>query len=211
MKRKLGIVCMCMGVVLLLGALTLFAYNQWESTTAEATANDLLREMKLILAAETTPMPTGMELPEMPMEGEEAVPTPTIDPTMTEKEVNGYRCIGYINIPALDLELPVLNNWSSENAKAGPCWYYGSTKTGDMVICAHSYKKYFGRINELRAGDEILFRDMDGVLWQYEVAETEILQPTDIERMTEGEYALTLFSCTLQTPRNRITVRCRAK
>lgn len=212
MKRKLGVFFMCMGVVLLLGALTLFGYNQWESQQAEEMAEDLLSEMKLMIDADTeTPAPTGKAQPSVAVEEATPEPIPTIDPTMTEKKVNGYWCIGYVTIPTLDLELPVLNSWSSTNAKAGPCWYYGSTKTADMVICAHSYRKYFGRIDQLRPGDEVLFTDMDGVLWQYEVVETEILQPTDIEKMTEGQYALTLFSCTLQTPKNRITVRCRAK
>lgn len=203
---------MCVGVVLLLGALTLFGYNQRESQQAVEKAENLLSEMKLMMAADTeTPVPTVKSVPSEAGEEASAEPTPTIDPSMTEREVNGYWCIGYVTIPALDLELPVINSWSSENAKAGPCWYYGSTKTADMVICAHSYKKYFGRIDKLRPGDEVLFTDMDGVLWQYEVVETEILLPTDIEKMTAGEYALTLFSCVPDSPSRRVTVRCRAK
>lgn len=214
MRRRLGIVFMCMGAVLLLGALALFGYNQWESRTAEETSEDLLEEMKLIMAAADTPAPVPTEGTEAALDGENvpaSTPAPTIDPTMTVREVKGYLCIGYLTIPALDLELPVVNSWSSENAQAGPCWYYGSTKTANMVICAHSYKKYFGRINQLEPGDEVIFTDMDGAVWQYEVVETEILQPTDIEKMIESEYALTLFSCVPDSPRQRVTVRCRAK
>lgn len=217
MGRKLGIFFMCIGAVSLLGALALFAYNQWESETAAETAEDLLKEVKLVVAAEKTPAPTAADkrLKEPEDDWEEApmptfTPEPTIDPTMTEQRVRGYWCVGYLTIPALDLELPVMNSWSKENGKAGPCKYYGSTKTANLVICAHSYKKYFGRIDQLKAGDEVIFTDMDGTVWQYEVAETEILIPTAIAEMTAGEYALTLFSCTPEHNR-RITVRCRAK
>lgn len=214
MRRKLGIAFMCMGAVLLLGALALFGYNQWESRTAAKTSETLLEEMKLIMATADTPVPAPTERAEEMTEDENVLtstPEPTIDPAMTVREVKGYLCIGYLTIPALDLELPVINRWSGENAQAGPCWYYGSTKTANMVICAHSYKKYFGRINQLEAGDEIIFTDMDGAVWWYEVVETEILQPTDIEKMIESEYALTLFSCVPDSPRQRVTVRCRAK
>ena len=48
---------------------------------------------------------------------------------------------------------------------------------------------------------------MDGMIWEYEVAAVDILQPTDIEDMTAGDYDLTLFTCTYGG-QSRVTVRC---
>ena len=93
--------------------------------------------------------------------------------------------------------------------RIAPCRYYGSTKTGDLVIAAHNYSRHFGNIRNLSAGDEVYFTDMDGEITAYEVAEVDTLNPTDVEEMTDSGYALTLFTCTYGG-QSRVTVRCNA-
>ena len=50
------------------------------------------------------------------------------------------------------------------------------------------------------AGARVLFVDMDGKTWHYEVSAGEVLQPTQIEKMTVkssgDDWDLTLFTCT---------------
>ena len=79
--------------------------------------------------------------------------------------------------------------------------------TGDLVLMAHNYKKHFGPIRRLKAGDPVTFTDMDGVAWEYRVVAQEILGADAVEDVTGGEYDLTLFTCTYGGE-NRITVRC---
>lgn len=122
-------------------------------------------------------------------------------------EIDGYGYVGYLTIPALGLELPVMAEWDYARLRLAPCRYSGSTKTGDLVIAAHNYARHFGSLQTLLAGDEVRFTDMDGVVTVYEVAAVEILQPTAVEEMTAGEYDLTLFTCTYGG-QSRVTVRC---
>jgi sortase A len=130
-----------------------------------------------------------------------------VDPTMSEVEIDGRLYIGYLSIPALDLELPVQSQWDYPGLKISPCRYYGSTKTDDLVIAAHNYARHFGGLMQLSPGDLVYFTDMDGVVNRYQVEEVDVLNPTDIEEMTAGEYDLTLFTCTYGG-KSRVTVRC---
>ena len=188
---------MVLGAVLVLAALSLFLWNQWENHKAGASAEKVLSQVM-----------EQMETPgaDQELEEETGYPDP-YDPAMTEVEIDGYAYIGYQSIPALELKLPVISEWDYTRMKIAPCRYAGSTKTDDLVICAHNYDRHFGPIRGLAPGDTVYFTDMDGVVWQYEVAAVEVLAPTDVKDMTAGGYDLTLFTCTYGGEA-RVTVRC---
>ena len=48
---------------------------------------------------------------------------------------------------------------------------------------------------------------MDGNVFNYEVVAKETLMPTAIEEMASGDWALTLFTCTVGGS-YRVTIRC---
>lgn len=187
---------MVLGAVLVLAALSLFLWNQRENNEAGTSAEKILPQV-----IEQIETPGAGQEPEEP-----SYPDP-YDPTMTEVEIDGYAYVGYLSIPSLELELPVMSEWDYTRLKIAPCRYAGSTKTDDLVICAHNYTRHFGPIRNLTPGDTVTFTDMDGVVWQYEVVAVDILAPTDVEDMTAGGYDLTLFTCTYGGA-SRVTVRC---
>ena len=199
MRNKLGTICMLLGAVLLLAALSLLFWNQREDREAGASVERILPQVvEQIEAPATDGADDTSDKP--------ACPDP-YDPTMTEVEIDGCAYVGYLSIPSAGLELPVMSEWNYARLKLSPCRYTGSTKTGDLVICAHNYTRHFGPIKNLSIGDAVYFTDMDGMIWEYEVATVDILQPTDIEDMTAGDYDLTLFTCTYGGI-SRVTVRC---
>lgn len=121
-------------------------------------------------------------------------------------KIDNNEYIGIINIPTLDLELPVMSDWSYEKMKISPVRYYGSFENNDLVICAHSYKTFFRYIKNLKVGDVLIFTNIDGNVYLYEVEVIEILSPENIKEMIENEFDLTLFTCTSDS-KNRVTVR----
>ena len=187
---------MVLGTVLVLAALSLFLSNRQEYSEAGTAAEKILTQV--------------MEQIEAPFaedkEDKPSYPDP-YDPTMTEVEIDGYAYVGYLSIPLLELELPVMSEWDYARLKIAPCRYTGSTKTGDFVICAHNYTRHFGAIRSLSIDDEIYFTDMDGVTWEYEMAVVDILQLTAVEDMTAGDYDLTLFTYAYGG-KTSVTVRC---
>lgn len=196
MKDRIGIICMLLGAVLLLAALSLFLWNRNEDARAKKSVEQVLP--KLIEQLETSD--------DMGRDGALPYPAP-YDPMMAEVEIDGYDYIGYLSIPSLGLELPIMSEWDYERLKIAPCRYSGSTKTNDLVLAAHNYTWHFGPVKELAIGDEVYFTDMDGVVTCYEVAVMETLSPVAVEEMTAGDWDLTLFTCTY-SGQSRVTVRC---
>lgn len=192
MRRKLGTACMILGAALLVAALSLFVWNRYEDNQAGNSIDEILPRLEEQIGTD------GKD------------DTPDINPydtEMTEVEIDGYLYIGYVSIPSLGLELPVMSDWSYPQLKIAPCRYYGSTKTDDLVIAAHNYTRHFGPIKNLSPGDNVYFTDMDGVTIAYEVVEVDTLNPTAVEEMTSSGYDLTLFTCTYGG-QSRVTVRC---
>ncbi|GJM57765.1 sortase [uncultured Dubosiella sp.] len=95
--------------------------------------------------------------------------------------------MGVLRIPALDLQLPVFSTYSQRAMEQAPCLYMNDS--GHMILCAHNADCHFGRIDTSR--------------FRYEY---RVVQPDEVERMTDTSYALTLFTCT-PYGQARITVR----
>ena len=195
MKRFIGIVLMFAGVFLLTCAGVLTLSNIRRQNEGGEEAAQVLEELreKIEIQDEKGSVP------------DEALPEASRE--MSTVEIDGLICVGAVQIPSLGLQLPVIRDWNYDNLKIAPCLYYGSVYSGDMVICAHNYDSHFGRLKELKAGDEVDFYSADGELFRYAVGEIETLTPTDVEYMTDGEWPLTLFTCTWGG-QSRVTVRC---
>ncbi len=204
MKNKFGIVCIILGAALLLGSVLLSQINQREDAAAQQAAVEVLPQLVEQVherTANDSTEPTEVEL-QIPVEllTEE-------DKKMTEVEIDGHLYIGYITIPAVQLELPVMSSWSYPKLKIAPCRYTGSVRGEDLVLMAHNYISHFKRISELEIGDDVFFMDMDGNEIHYQVVGKDILSATAVEEMTSGDFDLTLFSCTYGGS-SRMTVYC---
>ena len=199
MRRKLGNFCIFLGAVLLAAALLLLGYNCWDAARDGNAAEE-------ILPALLDEMPDEPTVPDQPL----GTPVEYLDEdtlTMTEAEIDGERYIGWLDIPAIELELPVMSEWSYSRLKTAPCRYSGTVRGEDLVLLGHNYTRHFGKLDRLRVGDEVLFTDMDGVVYRYEVAARDVLDADAVAEMTAGEYDLTLFTCDA-TGARRITVYC---
>lgn len=200
MRNKLGIACMLAGVLLAASSLGLYLHNENQaSQAADASALTLPQIVEQIPAE-----------PDTEVEALQLAPVEFITPVqreMTEILIDGRSYIGYLSIPTLELELPVLSGWTYELLKIAPCRYYGTLRGEDLVLMAHNYPKHFGQISLLKIGEELSFTDMDGITTHYQVVARDVLDPGAVEEMTAGHYDLTLFTCTYGGE-NRITVGC---
>lgn len=213
MKRKLpALLLMLLGAVFLIGALALYSHNAREDHQAgEAAQEDLSKLMEQMAIQEVK----TSEPADLPSELEESVPGET-EPSrpLTEEEcimpeilINGNAYIGYLSVPELELELPVMSKWNYDVLQIAPCRYTGTMKGQDLILLAHNYEKHFGKLDELQEGSRLTFTDVDGTTYHYQVVAMEILDGGDVEGMTAGGYDLTLFTCTFDS-QSRVVVRC---
>lgn len=189
MKRKLGVALMALGLALLAGAAGLFFWNEQEADRAAEASAELMPKLSaaIIENAKQDPPDAPITLP---------LPTEPEKPTMKTVEIDGHSYIGYLTIPRLGLELPVMSEWSDANLKIAPCRFTGTTMEENLVLAAHNYKKHFGPIRRLKTGDQVVFVDMENVTTVYEVAATDPVAPTAVEEVTAGAYDLALVTCT---------------
>ncbi len=181
---RIGKLISGIGILFVLCAIALWGYNRWDDLRAENAAAKAAEQLDNYRDEQ--------DFPDVDIDAENE-----IDPETEMKEViiDGIAYIGNLQVPSLGLNLPVISKWSYDYLKIAPCRYTGSVYSKDMVIAAHNYRRHFGAIRSLEKGTRIIFIDMNNKEFVYEIEENEILQPTQVEKMTESDYDLTLFTC----------------
>lgn len=200
MRRKVGSICMILGMIMVCGAVFLLVHNERQALQAARTSASVLP----MVQAQIAPEPTPEKLQQL------LVPVELLEPEeleMTEVVIDGNAYIGYLSIPALEVELPVLSEWSYELLEIAPCRYFGTLREDNLVLMAHNYHRHFGEISTISIGEPLSFTDMDGIITEYEIVARDILVPGAVEEMTAGDYDLTLFTCTYGG-QSRVAVYC---
>lgn len=194
-KSRTGFALMAAGVLLILVAIGYVAANVWEEWSAgnaSASALDQMESSRSAAETQVEEQPLYVQHPDM---------------EMPEVMIDGQAYIGSVSIPKLELELPVISQWTYPRLKLAPCRYSGSVYTDDMIILGHNYERHFRRFTEVETGDEVTFTDMDGNVFRYVVTLKEQIRGNDTERMMAGNWDLTLFTCA-KGGKMRITLRC---
>lgn len=190
--NKLGKYLIILGVILIVISLSLFTFNNLEDYHASKNSFEVL---EMIDDNKIEEIVTNVS-------------------NLTKQEENvinvrGNDYIGIIEIPALNLELPIMSEFTYDKLKIAPCRYFGSIQTNDLVICGHSYLAHFGNLYRLQPKDIIIINDFHRQ-YIYEVEAIEILEATDINNMLDSQFDLTLYTCTKDSLR-RVTIRANLK
>lgn len=204
MRRRIGRLLIIFGVTALAISFSRAAANAIDGRRARNAAQTALNAVQAALqsAAPAAPVGAGAAEDAPAADGD----APQADPDVG-LEIDGAQYLGYLSIPALELELPIYAAWDDLRVQDAPCRYSGSIAGGALLIGAHNYDRHFGRISTLAEGDAVIITDAHGAQHAYAVAAMEILQPEEIDRMQGGDWALTLFTCTYGG-QSRATIRC---
>ena len=203
MRKGFSICCIALGICCLIASVGFIVHNNWEEETAQNSSKNILQDIQenILVIKHEESISEDIERDE----SEEI--SIDIPQEMLATQVDGYDCIGILSIPVLELELPVLTNWSYAKLKIAPCHYFGSYYEKDFVIAAHNYQSHFGRLSNLQPKDLILFTDISGTVHCYEVVLLETLPADATEEMITSGFDLSLYTCT-PGGANRVTVRC---
>lgn len=184
------------GLVLTFSAAWIFAGYEEQAEIAGDNAEILLESLTV----------------EIQRQEEAAIYSPAVEeePPVAEMPrltLSGYDLVGIIYVPSLDLRLPVLDSWDYDLLQLAPCRYSGSVEGGDLILLGHNYKRHFGPLRKLETGDTVEFCDVKGTVYTYEVKAREVLEKTELERLTATDYDLTVFTCT-NGGYSRLVIRC---
>ncbi len=203
MKNK-GYLLISLGTVFVMAALILLLYNNRLENKAKIAADKIIPKlMQEIDSKEETGLQSEITTNDVIPS---AVPKAT---SSSEIEVDKHNYIGIINIPSLQLKLPVLSDYVYRDLNIAPCRYSGDI-SGKFVIAAHNYKAHFGSIYKLSKGDILSFTNTNNEVVWYKVELVEELSANAVEEMVDSSWDLTLFTCNFVGDK-RITVRCSKK
>jgi len=192
MKNKIiGNIIIIIGIIILLLAIFFFFYNAYEDYNAGIKSNEMLIDIKKYIKEEK--------------KEEDNVNDTTS--SKTSRYIKGYSYIGYITIPKINIELPIMDDWSYKKLKLSPCRHFGSISEDNLVIVAHAYRNHFKYIYKLEAGDKLTITDMNGNIHSYKVMRKELLESHQVELVKNSGYDLVLYTCKGQS-RERYVVFC---
>lgn len=132
-----------------------------------------------------------------------------------DQEIEGYKVVGIINIPKINIEYPILEKTNKESLKLSITKFYGEkiNQIGNVVLAGHNNlnNKMFGKIDKLENGDIIELTDSQMVTIKYKVFDKYIIDPNDISciyPVDENSREVTLITCT-NRDKNRLIVKAR--
>lgn len=179
MKRKLGSILILLGIVIVIYA----GYTKIQTITQQ---NKLADEFKSLNFTDEASEGTQNTSDQTPLQNGDV--------------------IGMLEIPAIELESPVLEGASQENIKyavghlpsSSPVNTLGE-KDHNFAIAGHrtyTYGQFFNRLDELKEGNEIILTTKDKK-YTYKVFETKIVKPTDVDVIypIKGKSVITLITC----------------
>ncbi len=198
-KKIQGNILIVLGLLCFIGAGLYYLHNMLESRRAYESS---------IAAKEAL-------LKEIVSDHEKDLNPDTSFKQMEITEVDGIKYIGLIEIPDLEISLPVIEYWSEENLKIAPCRFSGSYYRNNLVLCAHSYVSHFRPLQHISMGSDVYFTTVTGEVYHYIVTNSETIYPDEKEKMitndsnfdSVNDWDLTLFTCTPDM-QARCTVRC---
>ena len=133
---------------------------------------------------------------------EEVEEIPTVQENSSTNSEITYKAEAILKIPRLGIEYPVLSETSEELLKVSvnKLWGFGPNVVGNYCIVGHNYKsgKMFGKLSNIKLGDQIELTDLSGKTIIYIVEKKYDIDPTDVSctsQLTNGRREVTLITC----------------
>ncbi len=132
-----------------------------------------------------------------------------VEESKEQLEYKGYKIIGIVKIPKINIEYPILDigDIDPESAKAPmkisiiKYWGENVNDYGNLSIAGHNNKSgtMFGKTKNLKNGDIVELTDLTGQTIQYSIYSIFVTDPNDVSILLPKEEKIrevTLITCT---------------
>lgn len=173
-SRMIQRVCLATGACLLICAM--IALVCWISNinSSEKHAEDYVKTLQSLM-----PSPQN------------AVPEERRDNTMPAVSIDGKGFIGIIEMPRFNSALPVGGDWGSSSKH--PCRFSGSIYDRTIQIGATTQKGQYDFYRDLSIGDTLIFTDMEGNRFTYEINAMRYEKHADPSLLATADADFVLF------------------
>ena len=203
------------------GVVGYMLYYLYDNYSADKSAEELMSEFENDYV-EDTPVIEESEEPEEPVNEQTNEPTtntntntstkpPKKPTTNTSYNVGtyykGYKIVGMISIPSLNIQYPIFNVDNTTTLRVGTAAIYPVdaeqtlNKKGNVVIAGHNYRnsRMFSKLNTLKNGDSIYITNTTGIKTEYKVYNNYTADVNDFAyatRDTGENIEISLTTCT---------------
>ena len=178
-------------IILLLAVISLI-----QQGIAKNRAAGMLNALQLVLPEST--QVSASELDQMSVEGL---------PDAETAVINDLPVMGEMLIPAIDVDVALISDYSKANLKKSACVLSGSAAGRDLVIAGGSYKVQLASLNTLTRGDTVLICDMNGNMYVYDVESVEFADKEHALDISDAGFDLSLY-CLNNSGGARYAARC---
>lgn len=203
MKNKILDICLFIVGLVIIVVIILIALKYGQNAVNEKEMTNIVEQIKQV--------DLKSELPNEEIDIEENTEISTI----TEIEIDGYKVLGIIRIPKIELEYPILNETTNTSMKKSITKFWGPelNQIGNLTLAGHNNKDgtMFGKTKKLEKGDIIEIEDLYKNIVQYQIFDKYVIDPNDVscvESIDPSTREVTLITCT-NGNRNRLIIKAR--
>ena len=220
-KKKVYRILFILSVLLIIAIGLWYIYGEYDRNRDESISKDILSFLKnddettisstdnaliVLLTDEPTDVNDGMQ--------EEAMKSVSATKTYTAPDGKTYGSIGFVRIPKIGVDYPILEDSTDELLKVSVCKFHGCNpnEVGNLCIVGHNYRnsKFFSKVLTLEIGDVVEIEDLSKRTLQYEIYDIHTVDPSDRKdttQYTNGKKEVTLITCTNDS-KQRYIVKC---
>ncbi len=132
-----------------------------------------------------------------------------------ETTYKGYKVVGIIEIPKINIKYPILSETTTESLLVSVTKFWGAdiNKIGNVTIAGHNNFSgtMFGKTKKLEEGDIIKLTDLNNETLDYKVFQKYKIDPNDVtcvESVEKGTKEVTLITCT-NGHKERLVIKAR--
>lgn len=134
----------------------------------------------------------------------------------TLKLSNDLSIIGLIEIPAINISYPILENSNENLLKISVCRFAGPlpNRTGNLCIAGHNYKNnlMFSKLYKLNINDSIYITDLNNTKLEYIIYEKFKVKQNNLAcTANTSDTQITLVTCNEQNNKERIIIKAKVK
>ena len=133
------------------------------------------------------------------------------------EEYQGYKVAGKLEIPKIELETYILEEYSEQalNISVTKFWGADANQIGNFCVAGHNFqnKNMFKKKKKLEIGDNLYVIDSKIGRVEYEIYNIETVLPENVDCLnqeTDGRREVTLITCTNDSSK-RIIVKAQEK
>lgn len=105
-------------------------------------------------------------------------------PYLETVNLSGYEVTGILQIPDLNRSWPIIASGDAATTAKIPSIYGGNPASGNLVITDSADNRQFSRLKDLPDGSEVVFTDISGREYRYQIATVETVPSSKLSAIS---------------------------